>query len=78
MKIFSKDGPRQQSKLEKRVSGIGTHELVTYVETTLYGIGKALAGRGEKTEETYLEAEENAEALLAIIRELKKRAINEL
>lgn len=74
MKIFSKDGPRQQSKLEKRVSGIGTTELITYVETTLYGIGKAIAGRGEKTEQSYLEAEENAEALLAVIRELKRRA----
>lgn len=53
---------------------IGTAELIGWVETTLYGIGKSLAGLGAKGPENYLEAEENAEALLAIVRELKKRS----
>jgi hypothetical protein len=48
------------------------------VETTLYGIGKNIAGLGPKTIENYLEAEENAEALLAIVQELKKRVNNDL
>jgi hypothetical protein len=45
-----------------------------WVETTLYGIGKAVAGMGAKSLEDYVVAEENAEALLEIIRELKRRA----
>jgi hypothetical protein len=45
-----------------------------WVETTLYALGKAVAGSGAKTATSYAEAEENAEALLEIIRELKKRA----
>lgn len=76
MKILKKGGHPQPTKLEKRIAGIGTSDLITYVETTLYGIGKALAGRGEKSAVTYVEAEENAEALLAIIRELKKRHVD--
>lgn len=51
-----------------------TFDLIMWVETTLYGIGKAVAGGGPKTIEDYMEAEENAEALLAVIQELKKRA----
>ena len=78
MKILKKAGQPQPTKLQKRISGIGTTELVTYVETTLYGIGKNIAGTGPKTEVSYMEAEENAEALLEIIRELKKRFTNGL
>jgi hypothetical protein len=40
----------------------------------LYGIGKAVAGLGAKSADDYVIAEENAEALLAIIQELKRRA----
>lgn len=73
MKILKKAGQRQLTKLEQRVSKIGTADLVMYVETTLYGIGKNIAGSGAKSIENYMEAEENAEALLAIVRELKNR-----
>lgn len=76
MKILKKAGQPQPTKLQKRIATIGTAELVTYVETTLYGIGKNIAGLGPKTIENYLEAEENAEALLAIVQELKKRHDN--
>jgi hypothetical protein len=74
MKIFKKDGNPQPTKLQKRISGLQTHDLVMWVETTLYGIGKSVAGLGAKTAEDYAIAEENAEALLAIIQELKRRA----
>ena len=74
MKIFKKDGPPQPTKLQRRISGLQTFDLIMWVETTLYGIGKAVAGSGAKTATSYAEAEENAEALLEIIRELKKRA----
>ena len=78
MKILKKAGQPQPTKLQKRIASIGTSELVTYVETTLYGIGKNIAGTGPKTDSSYLEAEENAEALLEIVRELKKRFNNGL
>jgi hypothetical protein len=74
MKIFKKDGQPQPTKLQKRISGLQTFDLVMWAETTLYGIGKAVAGTGAKSVETYMEAEENAEALLEVIRELKRRA----
>lgn len=74
MKIFKKAGQPQLTKLQKRISGLQTFDLVMWVETTLYGIGKAVAGGGQKTVESYIEAEENAEALLAVIQELKRRA----
>lgn len=74
MKIFKKDGQPQPTKLQKRISGLQTHDLVSWVETTLYGIGKAVAGLGAKSVEDYAVAEENAEALLALIQELKRRA----
>lgn len=76
MKIFNKGGHRQLSKVEKRVAKIGTSDLITYVETTMFSIGKNIAGTGSKSIENYVDAEEQAEALLAIIRELKKRESN--
>lgn len=49
-----------------------------WVENSLFVIGKNLAGVGTKTMDQYDEAELGAEALLAITRELKKRAQNVL
>lgn len=68
-----KGGPQPQSKLEKRVSLIPSTELTIWAETTLYSVGKAVAGGGEKTAERYAEAVAGAEALLAICRELETR-----
>jgi hypothetical protein len=48
-----------------------------WVETTLSSIGKSVAGMGEKTFERYAEAEMSAEALLAMVTELKNRAKND-
>lgn len=68
-----KDGPQPQTKLEKRISTIPTSELTTWAETLLYGVGKSVAGVGPKTDYDYAEAVENAEALLAVCKELEKR-----
>jgi hypothetical protein len=75
MKIFKKDGPHQPTKLEKRVASISTPDLVIWAENALYTIGKETTG-WLKTKESFLldEAELGAEALLAVIKELKKRA----
>jgi hypothetical protein len=64
--------------LEKRVASISTPELVTWVETHLYIIGKETTA-WLKTKEAFLleDAESAAEVLVAIMKELKKRS-NEL
>jgi hypothetical protein len=49
-----------------------------WVENSLFVIGKNIAGAGAKTADQYDEAELGAEALLAIVQELKKRANNVL
>jgi hypothetical protein len=71
-----KDGPQPQpqSKLEKRVASLSTSDLVTSVETALFSIGKNVAGLGEKTPQSYEEAVWGAEAVLAMCKELKRRA----
>jgi hypothetical protein len=75
MKIFKKDGLPQPTKLEKRISGIGTTELITWAENSLAVIGKGVYHHRRDSIEALLDAELGAEALLAIIRELKKRMI---
>lgn len=74
MKIFKKDGHRQLSKLEQRVSKIGTSELISWAENSLFVIGKNVTHHQRDGIEALLEAEMGAEALLAITRELIKRA----
>jgi hypothetical protein len=73
MKIFKKDGPPQPTKLEKRISGISTPELVNWVENSLAAIGKGVYHHQTSGIEALLDAEIAAEALTAIIKELKKR-----
>jgi hypothetical protein len=75
MKIFKKDGLPQPTKLEKRVSGIGTAELIIWAENSLAVIGKGVVHHQRDGIDGLLDAELGAEALLAIVRELKKRAI---
>lgn len=77
MKILKKAGPQPQSKLQKRISGISTPELTTWAETSLFIIGKNIAGIRGGTPEMLKEAESGAEALLAIVQELIKRSENE-
>lgn len=75
MKIFKKDGPQQPTKLEKRIASISTPELITWAENSLFVIGKETTNWLRTKDGLLLdEAEVGAEALLAIIKELKKRA----
>jgi len=73
MKIFKKAGLPQQSKLEKRVANIGTSELITWAENSLFVIGKNVVHHQRDGMDALKEAEIGAEALLAIVKELQKR-----
>jgi RNA 3'-terminal phosphate cyclase len=77
MKILKKAGHQPQTKLQQRVSKISTSELTVWAETSLYTIGKNIAGMRGGTPEALKEAEIGAEALLAIVQELIKRSENE-
>ena len=78
MKISMKRraGNQPQSKLEKRVSTIGTTDLIIWAENCLSTIGRNVAGLGDKTPERYAEALLGADALVAIIKELQRRNDN--
>ena len=75
MKIFKKDGPPQLTSLQKRIAGISTPELVTWVETMLPTIGRNVVHHNRDGIVALQEAEIAAEAVYEIIKELKKRAI---
>jgi hypothetical protein len=72
-----KDGPLPQSKLEKRIASIPSMELTIWAENTAANVARAVAGRAEKSPELYADAEQNAEALLLICKELKKRSYDQ-
>lgn len=77
MMIFQKkkDGSQPQSKIEKRVANIATPDLVIWAENALFVIGKEVTGWMRTKEAALLdEAALGAEALTAIINELKKRS----
>lgn len=77
MMIFKKKkgGNQPQSKIEKRVSTIGTYDLILWAENALYVIGKEITHhQRDKNPDALYEAEMGAEALLAIVRELQKRS----
>ena len=75
MKIFKKDGQPQPTKLQKRISGISSPELVTWVETMLPTIGRGVVHHHRDGIAALEESEVAAEAVLEIVRELKKRVI---
>jgi hypothetical protein len=79
MKIFKKAGQPQLTKIQKRVASLSTPELTSWVENSLFVIGKEITHH-QKTRniEALYEMELGAEALLAIVQELKKRAEYEL
>jgi hypothetical protein len=80
MKILmrKKAGSQPQTKIQKRVAGIGTNDLVMWAENALFVIGKELTHhQRDKNIEALYEMELAAEALLAITQELKKRADRE-
>jgi hypothetical protein len=73
-----KDGPQPLTKLQKRVAGISTPELITWAENALFVIGKEVTGWARSRDVALLEeADLGAEALYAITQELKKRAKHE-
>lgn len=64
--------------MERRVSKIGTFDLIMWAENALYVIGKEITHhQRDRSMDALNEAELGAEALLAIVKELKKRAVNE-
>lgn len=75
--IFAKKqggNPPQKSRLERRISSIETRDLVTWSENALFVIGKEVTHWLRDRDDARLdEAEQGAEALLAIIRELRTR-----
>lgn len=79
MTIFkkTKDGSQPQTKIQKRVAGISTPDLVTWAENALFVIGKEVTGYIRTRDAAMLEeADLGAEALYAITQELKNRARN--
>jgi hypothetical protein len=75
MKILKRAGQPQPTKLEQRVSKIGTSELVSWAENSLYVIGKELTHFQKEHDQTMLDdALLGAEALTAIVKELMKRS----
>jgi hypothetical protein len=79
MKIFQKKkgGRQPQTKIEKRVANIATPDLVMWAENALFVIGKEVTHwMRDKNEDSLEEAALGAEALTAIINELKKRSMD--
>jgi len=67
-------GHQPQTKIQKRISRLPSAELVLWAENALYVIGKEITGwqrSGDK--ELLMDSELGAEALLEIVKELKRR-----
>jgi hypothetical protein len=73
MKIFKKDGQPQPTKLQKRIAGISTPELIIYVETLLPTIGRNVVHHSRDGLAALEEAETAATTAVEIINELKSR-----
>jgi hypothetical protein len=74
MKILKKAGHPQPTKLQKRISGLPTSEIIIWTENYLAEIGKHVAGLGEKTPERYSDALQAAEVVVDLVSELHKRS----
>jgi hypothetical protein len=67
-------GHQPQTKIQKRISKLPTPELVSWAENALYIIGKEITGwQRSSNKELLMDSELGAEALLEIIKELKRR-----
>jgi hypothetical protein len=65
--------------MEKRIGTLSSHDLISWTENALYVIGKEITHyQRDRNMESLYEMELGAEALLGIVKELKKRATNEL
>jgi hypothetical protein len=70
----TKTEEKTRTRLEKRVATIPTSDLVAWSEQALFGIGRHLtAWQRSHDKADVVEAEEAAEALYAVVRELKSR-----
>jgi len=66
---------REQTRLERRVAKISTPDLVLWADQTLFALGREMSQWQKSRESLHLdEAETSAEALLAVIREIKSRS----
>jgi len=78
--LFIQDRPDtpeagEPSKLDRRVSTLPTHDLVPWAEQCIYAIGRGLSDYSRDPSQVHMviEAEQGAETLLVLIRELKAR-----
>lgn len=80
LKILTKKkaGFQLPEKIQKRVANISTPDLVTWVEASLFEIGRTITHhQRDRNVDALDEMELASQALLAIVQELKKRANNE-
>jgi hypothetical protein len=69
-----KGGYQPQTKIQKRISRLPSAELVTWAENALFVIGKEITGwQRSGNKEMLMDSELGAEALLEIVKELKRR-----
>jgi hypothetical protein len=74
MTLFRKSGP-PKSKIEKRVEKIATSDLTLWADQSLFSLGREISQWQRNHDLFHLtEAESSAEALLAVVREIKRRS----
>jgi len=72
--LKKQDGHQPQTKIQKRISRLPSAELVTWAENALFVIGKEITGwQRSGNKEMLMDSELGAEALLEIVKELKRR-----
>jgi len=72
--LFRRRDEREQTRLERRVAKISTPDLAQWADQTLYTLGRELSQWQKHRDVLHLEeAETCAEALLAVVREIKSR-----
>jgi hypothetical protein len=72
--LKKQDGHQPQTKIQKRISRLPSAELVTWAENALFVIGKEITGwQRSGNKELLMDSELGAEALLEIVKELKRR-----
>ena len=65
----------EKTQVEKRVASLPTEDLTKWAEQALYGIGRNMSDWAKSSEALYIEeAKLGAEALLAVMSELKNRS----
>lgn len=66
--------PREKTRIERRVEKIATPDLMLWSEQSIYELGRQMSAWQRTREPVYLqEAELAAEALLAVVREIRAR-----